>query len=236
LKGANHDKTSDPYCLVESGSSKVKTAHLKRTVNPWWNETVHIASPSGDVKVSVLDYEQIGTPHYLGEFVVKAADLKPDTTLEQWFTLTGSETGITGRVHALLHVASKPAMPILIPKLVAKNAGQLVVKLISGKDLASCDPNGLSDPFVVVSVGEQSYKSEIVYRSLNPVWTDEEFYFETSPVDKELRLEVWDWDFIGMCACDAVSARRRVSRARRQERCDGRRNAAAQLTVRRQGD
>ncbi|KAI8644638.1 C2 domain-containing protein [Parasitella parasitica] len=40
LKGCGRDKTSDPYCRVKLGKNSLhKTKHLKKNLNPQWNET-----------------------------------------------------------------------------------------------------------------------------------------------------------------------------------------------------
>jgi len=80
----------------------------------------------------------------------------------------------------------------------AKVPKTLSVKLLKGVDLAICDMNGFSDPFVVITLGDrQKQKSEIIYKSLNPQW-NQEFQFELSyelSSTKEVKFEVLDWDF-----------------------------------------
>ncbi|RUS21554.1 phosphatidylserine decarboxylase-domain-containing protein [Endogone sp. FLAS-F59071] len=46
----------------------------------------------------------------------------------------------------------------------------LRVQIIKAKDLAAKDRNGLSDPFAVVTLGDESIKTEVIPKTLNPVW------------------------------------------------------------------
>ncbi len=54
--------------------------------------------------------------------------------------------------------------------------GILEVQLISAKDLVKSDRFGLSDPYCVLSIGSQSFKSKCIKRTLNPQF-NEKFMF-----------------------------------------------------------
>ncbi len=74
------------------------------------------------------------------------------------------------------------------------------VKVVEAKDLISMDSNGFSDPFCVVTFNEEKKNSkttEIVYKSLNPVWnpnTNEFTFRVNSPLTDTVKLVVWDYD------------------------------------------
>ncbi|KAM3365879.1 hypothetical protein ACQJBY_015471 [Aegilops geniculata] len=52
--------------------------------------------------------------------------------------------------------------------------GLLKVKVVSGVNLAICDPLAhSSDPYVVIRLGQQIVKSGIKYKSTNPKWNEE---------------------------------------------------------------
>jgi len=80
------------------------------------------------------------------------------------------------------------------------NTQTLRLKLIQGKDLAARDANGLSDPYVRVTLlpdKKHRLETKIKRRTLNPKW-NETFYFEGFPVNKlqnrVLHLHVYDYD------------------------------------------
>ena len=57
------------------------------------------------------------------------------------------------------------------------SVGVLKVKVVEGADLQASDPNGRSDPFCVLKLGEmQEQTTNVVHGSLNPKWN-----YEVSP-------------------------------------------------------
>jgi Ca2+-dependent lipid-binding protein len=102
------------------------------------------------LKVVVMDHDTVGKDDFLGEFDVSLGALQPDATVEAWHPLTGKLA--TGDVHLMLHLTSKPGAPLLAPKLVGKDAGQLFVRVIAGKALAAKDKSGTSDPYCELGV------------------------------------------------------------------------------------
>ncbi|KAJ3154639.1 hypothetical protein HDU89_007877 [Geranomyces variabilis] len=74
----------------------------------------------------------------------------------------------------------------------------LRVGVLSARDLLAKDRRGTSDPFVVLKLGGQTFKTKVVSKNLSPTW-NEEFDFVLTPVAFEgsLGLTVWDKDLIG---------------------------------------
>jgi len=54
--------------------------------------------------------------------------------------------------------------------------GVIEVRLISAQDLIKADTLGLSDPYCILSIGNQTFKSKCLKRTLNPQW-NEKFMF-----------------------------------------------------------
>ncbi|KFD70791.1 hypothetical protein M514_16913 [Trichuris suis] len=68
------------------------------------------------------------------------------------------------------------------------------IMLKRGKNLAVCDANGSSDPYVKFKYnGKPVYKSKIVYQNVNPVW-NERFSFTASNMSLPLHMQVYDYD------------------------------------------
>jgi len=83
------------------------------------------------------------------------------------------------------------------------------LQIIQGRNMASKDSNGLSDPFAVVSFASAVvYKTKIMPCTLNPVWPDEYAMLWCARVDpsSHIVVEVWDHDVLGppefMGACE----------------------------------
>ncbi|KAJ4758652.1 C2 calcium/lipid-binding and GRAM domain containing protein [Rhynchospora pubera] len=73
---------------------------------------------------------------------------------------------------------------------------RLLVHIIEARNLLAKDSNGFSDPFVVLQLGNQKYKTKVINMNLNPTW-DEKFSFEVRDVRDALRIHVYDKDRIG---------------------------------------
>ncbi|KAF2068928.1 hypothetical protein CYY_009750 [Polysphondylium violaceum] len=69
----------------------------------------------------------------------------------------------------------------------------LQVNVLEGRDLASADTNGYSDPYCTVSLGPQKKKTQICKKTLNPKW-NETFLMRLSPSDIKLHIKLLDWD------------------------------------------
>ncbi|KAI8145238.1 C2 domain-containing protein [Fennellomyces sp. T-0311] len=87
----------------------------------------------------------------------------------------------------------------LDPRESLENQGNLTVTALKASNLTAADRSGTSDPYVVFSLGgEKVHKTEVVKKTLNPVFQGEQF---TAPVMNrtsiKLKAEVFDWDQIG---------------------------------------
>lgn len=76
----------------------------------------------------------------------------------------------------------------------------LNVRLSHAVGLKAADSNGLSDPYVKLSLGKAKFTSKKVMKNLNPRW-DEEFIFRgvyETLVAEPLCVAVWDYDQLSM--------------------------------------
>ncbi|KAH6619180.1 hypothetical protein B0J18DRAFT_236897 [Chaetomium sp. MPI-SDFR-AT-0129] len=83
------------------------------------------------------------------------------------------------------------------PKKPAKRKYVFTVKIVEGEELKACDPNGLSDPYVVLCDEYQKrlHRTRVINRNLNPRW-DESFEISVeSPLN--LIATIWDHDMFG---------------------------------------
>ncbi|KAJ4458186.1 putative ADP-ribosylation factor GTPase-activating protein AGD12 [Paratrimastix pyriformis] len=86
-------------------------------------------------------------------------------------------------------------------------AGLLTIQLIEGVDLTPSDPNGLSDPYVIFTLGTEHNRSRTVQKSLSPRW-DETINMRVPSRDLPLKMRCMDYDrtsrddFLGEAALD----------------------------------
>jgi len=77
-----------------------------------------------------------------------------------------------------------------------QRVGKLSVRIIAAFDLKNTDlgvvPGELSDPFCVIRLGDQEYKTDVVRNNLNPVFNSPSFEFSVPNEDDTLRIEVFN--------------------------------------------
>lgn len=71
------------------------------------------------------------------------------------------------------------------------------VKIVEAEDLKACDPNGLSDPYVVLCDEYQKRlaKTRIINRNLNPRWDESVDITVQGPLN--IIATIWDYDTFG---------------------------------------
>ncbi|GLC42478.1 hypothetical protein PLESTB_001102700 [Pleodorina starrii] len=73
-------------------------------------------------------------------------------------------------------------------------SGVLVVELLAAANLRPADPNGLSDPYAVLSLGSSSCRSRTVSASLDPTWDERYYMYIKDPAADVLRVRLYDED------------------------------------------
>ena len=147
--------------------------------------------PGGDVlKITVKDYDLTSANDELGFVEIQLDELTPDELSIQWHELNSSNEKIaaTGKVQVqveLVNVWGGPDQDL-----------QVRVTVLRAKGLRAADSNGLSDPFVQVECGTYSRRSAIVFKTLDPDWTETRGggRFTFPPTDDTLQIEVKDKD------------------------------------------
>uniref|UniRef100_A0A7S2S1Z4 Calmodulin n=1 Tax=Mucochytrium quahogii TaxID=96639 RepID=A0A7S2S1Z4_9STRA len=94
LREADSNGFSDPYCAVSCRGTKFKTATIKKTLSPLWDETFHFSSMDGidaedEVSVIIRDHDTLSRNDDLGEVVLPLwALVKSGHTQPTWFELS----------------------------------------------------------------------------------------------------------------------------------------------------
>ncbi|OEL34707.1 BAG-associated GRAM protein 1 [Dichanthelium oligosanthes] len=77
------------------------------------------------------------------------------------------------------------------------------LELLSAKYLIGANLDGSSDPFAVISCGEQKRFSSMVPSPRNPLW-GEEFNFLVDQLPVEVTITIYDWDTV--CKCKVIGS------------------------------
>lgn len=221
LTAADIGGTSDPYVRIsgvfDAHGKEVRTATIKKTVNPYWNEWFDIPMPdmaSFDLTLGIWDFD-IGADDTIGYVSVKSEEWTVvDEEVRKTLNVNNGsgtiEIGIAPTLHsrALMRQikAAKAAglAPISITgasKLLrAKYSGVVRVTFIEAHALKAADRGGTSDPYCMIpksffcDTRGAVIKTKVVKKTLDPEWKES---FEIWIPDLrrfEFQVTVWDWD------------------------------------------
>uniref|UniRef100_H2Z081 C2 domain-containing protein n=1 Tax=Ciona savignyi TaxID=51511 RepID=H2Z081_CIOSA len=102
--------------------------------------------------------------------------------------------------HPLPHYVEQPDPHFSIQGLPSNEPIHVLVRvyIIRATDLHPTDPNGKSDPYIVISLGENKVndKENYISKQLNPTF-GKAFDFEaTFPMESILNVQIYDWDLL----------------------------------------
>lgn len=81
--------------------------------------------------------------------------------------------------------------------LIRNSVGKLFVTVIEAADLLASDPNGKSDPFCVVKLGDaQEQATKVINNTLNPRWNQTVSEESASLSDHTSSFLSWQMDFV----------------------------------------
>ncbi|XP_010258477.1 PREDICTED: BAG-associated GRAM protein 1 isoform X2 [Nelumbo nucifera] len=77
----------------------------------------------------------------------------------------------------------------------SNSAYEIKLELLAAKNLIGANLNGTSDPYAIITCGEQKRFSSMVPGSRNPMW-GEEFNFFVDELPVQINVTIYDWDII----------------------------------------
>ena len=220
--------TSDPYVKVYLGESMQKTSTQRRTLEPQYNETFEFTARNHvltdkPMKMEVFDYDATSRDDSLG---IAEYPLTSEMLFEIHASGEGREFKLPlttkGSIFIKVVVAAmeKPSYqelglihcePVVKPLVQLKDLpttarvmqreqseAHITITLKGGAGLKAADRGGTSDPYVKFTLGEETYFSDVIPKTLNPVW-DKDFSLSAPLIDMQratLHLEVFDDDLL----------------------------------------
>lgn len=213
---------SDPYAVVTYGDDKIKTKTVKNNQNPEWNFMADIPiDPNGPstLQIEVFDKDKLGKDKPLGAAEIDIPSLMNNTVLrEAWVPLDGVKSGkiqvsadFTPQDELDHGVGSerpggrredddsdsgakpnarKPSDNTVAP-------GNIHLSLVQARDLVKTDLIGKSDPYAVVTYGNDKIMTKTVKNDQNPEWNFEADIPYDPNYSDTLKIEVFDKDRLG---------------------------------------
>ncbi|EGD77150.1 hypothetical protein PTSG_07483 [Salpingoeca rosetta] len=209
LMVADRGGTSDPFAIVRLGRHKHTSRTQQKTINPDWNEEFFLQFDNGpqhdSLVVDVFDRDRFGTD-YMGTATLdlKDFDLDKPRDVEVELADDGRKTSkplpsALGRLLLTVTRVQTRAQGKKLRRTKTTDMGLsdtrvVDVKLLQGKNLLQMDANGEADPYVKVTIGQQTKKSKVVYKNrISPTW-NQAFRFEVHDKATIVKFEVYDKD------------------------------------------
>uniref|UniRef100_A0A3Q3RMR8 Extended synaptotagmin-like protein 1b n=1 Tax=Mastacembelus armatus TaxID=205130 RepID=A0A3Q3RMR8_9TELE len=182
-----------------------------RTTSPEWNEAFCFLVQDPREDILVVKFSHCWTLP-IGSLVVPIRELlsEPELVLDQWFHLDGASPESQVLLRAELKVkeyclekSPGPAItqpPHTSPDLSFATEGLLRMILLEAKSLVAKDNmmggmvKGRSDPYAKISVGEATFKSNVIKENLNPVWNEMYEVVLRPQSGQEVQVELYDKD------------------------------------------
>ena len=199
---------ADPYVEVYINDSLCATSSVcKNTLNPEWDDRLSVLVPAqGNVKdelrIEVWDRDALGKGSFLGQHLVRGSDVAAEALINAYSERT--KVPLTRKIGAASqkHVKKGATLDIRFEPEKRSDADThvLLLSIVSAKEIAKADILGKSDPYCEVLLnGELVAVTNVVKRTLNPVWGEEfEVHVPAAPTaDDELKFVLLDKDIIG---------------------------------------
>ena len=207
---------SDPYAVLTYGDEQIKTNTIKNNLNPEWNFEADIPynpNYSDTIKVEIFDDDKLGKDKPLGSAIIDIPSLVNNDPLDgAWLPLDGVRSGEVQvsaeyvpteagqdqyRQMSPLRDSGALGAPRNAKQPVDEKLGTIKLDLLMAKDLIKTDLVGKSDPYAIISHGDQKFKSDIKKNTQNPEWNIECEIGVPDGHDRNISIELYDADKFG---------------------------------------
>ncbi|KAH0809663.1 hypothetical protein GEV33_013128 [Tenebrio molitor] len=238
---------SDPYVKFKCGGRLIyKSRTVYRDLNPTWDEsfTVPIEDPFLPIQLKVFDYDWGLQDDFMGSATLDLTSLDLGRPTDVTLALQDPDRPEAPLGEVVMTVTLYPKSQEDKEQYYQKNSriadvnkrlksqiwsSVVTIALVEGKNLLACDPEtGTSDPYVKFRLGNEKYKSRIVWRSLNPRWLEQFDLHLYDDGDQQLEITAWDKD---RCVIDLTRLEREKTHSLWQQLEDGAGSLHLLLTI-----
>ncbi|KAG6443491.1 hypothetical protein O3G_MSEX002846 [Manduca sexta] len=225
--------TSDPYIKFKSGGRLLhKSRIVYRDLNPVWDEcfTVPIEDPFQPVQLKVFDYDWGLQDDFMGSCNLDLTALELGRTQDLVLCLRDPNKLNQDMGEIVLNVTLWPKSQEDKEQYLLKNtrlsdvnkrlkaqiwSSVVTIVLVEAKNLPPMDlDTRSSDPYCKFRLGNEKYKSKVVWKSLHPSWLEQFDLHLYDDQEQILEVTVWDKDkqtkddFLGKCTIDLLTLER----------------------------
>ena len=210
---------SDPFAVVTYGDNQIKTDTVRNNLNPEFNFEADIPynpNYSDNLKIELFDDDKLGKNKSLGSTVLDIPSLVNNDPLDNvWVPLDGVKSGQLQLCAEYVPMngdmsPSRDSGSLGAPRSAGDNddrrgrpgdndkMGSIKLDLLMAKDLVKTDLVGKSDPYAIISHGDQRYKSDIIRNTQDPEWNIQcELMIDSNPRERNISIELYDSDRLG---------------------------------------
>merc|ERR1711874_796287 len=185
---------ADPYTVLTVGKEKFKTETVKNNQNPEWNYTIKFdltKDTKEEITVEVFD-EDIGKDDRLGDTKIPVRQIiQQRNIVNNWIPLKNCKSGevLFSAEYVEPDSQPRPEAPaakverrktpekVTVPtpaaeetKLEPMPPGSIKLTLHKARKLEKKGTFGKADPYTVLTVGKEKFKTETVKNNQNPEW------------------------------------------------------------------
>ncbi|CAH2987031.1 unnamed protein product [Chilo suppressalis] len=248
--------TSDPYVKFKSGGRLLhKSRIVYRDLNPVWDEcfTVPIEDPFLPVQLKVFDYDWGLQDDFMGSCHLDLTALELGRPQDLVLCLRDPNKPTQDLGEIVLNVTLWPKSQEDKEQYLMKNtrlsdvnkrlkaqiwSSVVTIVLVEAKNLPPMDlDTRSSDPYCKFRLGNEKYKSKVVWKSLHPSWLEQFDLHLYDDQEQVLEVTVWDKDkqtkddYIGRCTIDLSKLEREKTHNIWQDLEDGNGQIFLLLTI-----
>ncbi|KAK1565162.1 hypothetical protein Q3G72_020185 [Acer saccharum] len=175
----------DPYIKLQYGKILQRTRTVQ-TPNPVWNQKFEFDEIGGGEYLKIKGYsEETFGDDSIGSARVNLEGLIEGSVRDIWIPLEKVNSGELRLQIEAVRITDNEGSRGLNS---GSGNGWIELVLVEAKDLVAADLRGTSDPYVRVQYGDLKKRTKVVYKTLNPQWSQTlEFPDNGSPLELHVK-------------------------------------------------